>query len=87
MKKTLLLIIALTIVGNANTASCVLDLKNIENSIAKARNFLVNDMESSAKAELKNTKRIATKALVNCDDKVAKDFALKAIIVAEGFSK
>ncbi len=82
MKKTILLIIALTIVGNANM--CNYHMIKLNKSIHKAKNFKDNNMQSYMKLEISTTKYHAINVISECDSQHRKDLAKKSLVFVNG---
>ena len=83
MKKTILIMIALTIVGNANM--CNYHIVKLDKTVKNARNFLANNMEHYMKTELTKVKFYAVHVLSECNRKDQIDLANHALLVAKAF--
>ncbi len=75
MKKTLLLIIALTIVGNAGDASCFRSTKKLSKSLTKILLYKQNGMKTNEEIEASSLKFFAINVIAECsgDSKIMKD--------------
>jgi len=87
MKKTILIMIALTIAGNAGSAACLRNMKNLTKSMTKVNLYKENGMETNLKIEKASTKFFAINVIAECtgDNKAMKaarasgERALKAL--------
>ncbi len=80
--KTLLLIIALTIAGNADM--CNYHIIELNKSVKKAKNFKANNMKSYMKMEVSTAKYHAINTISECDNQRRKDLAKWALVFVKG---
>ncbi len=66
MKKILLLIIALTIVGNTGDASCLRNMKKLTKSLTKIVLYRQNGMNTNEEIEASSTKFFAINVIAEC---------------------
>ncbi len=74
MKKTILIMIALTIVGNAGAAACLRNMKNLTKSMTKVNLYKENGMETNLRLEISSARFFAINVIAECtgDNKAMK---------------